>query len=142
MEKEGQNEKTNKYRLTTWVDREKAMLAKENRYNFSRLMDDALNIVLNIEGNSDVKIQRKITKIDEQINNLELERQLLLREIERAKEQRRTINEEKNMNIIINKLAKEYRDTGNVKNLQKAAAELKMTNDKLLEIVGKRAYNP
>ncbi|MDD3984430.1 MAG: hypothetical protein PHY59_00715 [Methanobacterium sp.] len=56
MEKTGQNEKDNKYRLTTWVNKEKAVLVKENGYNLSKLMEDSLDIVLNIDGADEVKI--------------------------------------------------------------------------------------
>lgn len=141
MKKVGENEKDNKYRLTTWVSREKAMLAKENGYNFSKLMEDSLNIILNINGDDEVKIQRKIHEIEKKIHDLELERQLLFKELERIKYQIMTNNEGKKRIILVNKLSKELKDSGDVKDLAKHAAELEMTDHELLEILEKRAYN-
>jgi hypothetical protein len=89
MAEEINEEKLGKKKLTLWVDKDKVELAKERGYVLSRVAEEALTVMLDIENENENEIQKKIQKIDEQIKQLKLKRNIFLKELVKGRIERR-----------------------------------------------------
>jgi hypothetical protein len=100
-----------KYKLTTVVSKRKVELAKKQGYNISQLVENTLNLVLDIEDDSETLIQEKINKINAKINKIQLETEPLQKQLKNNRKKLKTpIQEWININIITTPKGKLGRD--------------------------------
>lgn len=130
-----------KDRTTVYVTEKKVELAKKRGYNLSRIMENALSAILNIENENEVEIQRKINEIENKIMELKFERKLLLNELEEGRIKEKELSQKIAMDKAFNDTVKEMKDTMDIRpeTLNKNAAILGITPEELRDKAEKEA---
>ena len=114
-----------KSKLTIYVDENKKMLAKERGYNFSKIMNESLDILLDITDKDELILKNKINNLDVQIYELNFKRKLLIHELEGVKTDLNKSQNEIKKKKLYNSVVKEMRETQDINPLVlKETAEL------------------
>lgn len=134
-------EEGKKNRTTVYVSENKVELAKERGYNLSKLMENALSAILDIENDNEVEIQRKIETIEKNILELKLQRKLLLNELEEGRVKEKDLSENLIKQKAYNETVKEMMDTMDIRKeiLNKNAEILGITPEELYDRASKEA---
>ena len=103
-----------KSKLTIYVDENKKMLAKERGYNFSKIMNESLDILLDITDQNELILKNKINNIDVQIHELNFKRKLLIHELEDVRTDLKKVQDEIKKKKLYNSIVKEMRETQDI----------------------------
>lgn len=122
-----------KIRTTVYVTADKQQLAKERGYNLSKITEQALSAILNIENDNEVIVQRKIQEIEDKIQGLKLQRKILIDELEQGRIKDKVMAEELAVERAFNETVKEMEDTMDIRRetLESNAAIMGITPEEL-----------
>lgn len=124
-----------KDRTTVYINVEKQQLAKERGYNLSKITEQALSAILDIEHDNEVAVQRKIQGIEDKIQELKLQRKILIDELEQGRIKEKAIAEKLEVTRAFNDTVKEMKDTMDIRK------ETLETNAAIMGITPEELYN-
>jgi hypothetical protein len=124
-----------KVRSTVYVTADKQQLAKERGYNLSKITEQALSAILDIENDNEVIVQRKIQEIEDKIQELKLQRKILIDELEQGRIKEKAIAEKLEVTRAFNDTVKEMKDTMDIRK------ETLETNAAIMGITPEELYN-
>jgi len=100
-----------KVRSTVYITADKQQLAKERGYVLSNITEQALTAILDIENDNEVEVQRKIQELEDNIQQLKLQRKILIDQLENGRVKEKAISEKLAVKRAFNDTVKEMRDT-------------------------------
>lgn len=136
-----EEKKARKDRTTVYVTEDKVKLAKERGYNLSKITEQALSAILDIEHDDEVAAKRKIQEIEDKIQKLKLQRKIILDELEQGRIKEKAISDKLAVTRAFNDTVKEMRDTLDIRQetLETNAAIMGITPQELYDKAVKEA---